>query len=176
MTAHIKHISIRIAGYPVTPGISAAFYQAEEEALMVPIIYENPHAQFYSSVESKGISLQCDKDGRLIFINIRKPRRLWIGERGISATPSPPADIRILDFRCSINEPEFLCDRRKTRALIKFAEVHSCDSFQLADNVFLLVYQRKTLNGIYIDTIHPDRAGQHMKNWKDRVSEVWSGR
>lgn len=167
----VERISLRLAGHPVTPAISAAFYQAEEEALSVPIIYDNPRPRFFSALDSESLSLQCDNSGRLIFVHIKKPRRLWIGERGVSPVPSPPADIRFLDFRCRIPEPEFLCDAKKQRLLVRFSPVHSSSSYQVGDNVFLYMSDESVLTGMYIDLVNSDRAGKKMAVWKRLVAE-----
>ena len=167
----VERISLRLAGHPVTPAISAAFYQAEEEALSVPIIYDNPRPRFFSALDSESLSLQCDNSGRLIFVQVKKPRRLWIGDHGISAAPSPPADIRFLDFRCRIPEPEFLSDAKKQRLLIRFSPVHSSSSYQIGDNVFLYMNAEAELTGMYIDLVNSDRAGKKMSQWKRLVAE-----
>lgn len=166
----VEKISLRKAGFPVTPAISAAFYQAEEEALGVPLLYESQRARFHSALDSESLSLQCDKAGRLIYIQVRKPRRLWIGEHGISAVPSPPIDLRFLDFRCRIPEPEFFCDATKESLLIKFGDVHSADSFQVGDNVYAYVADDLTLRGLYIDLINEDRAGKKLAAWRKLVA------
>lgn len=170
MPGLISVIHVRIAGYPVTPGISSGFYQAEEEALSTPIIHDNPRPRFYSALDAEGVSLQCDNRGRLIFVQVRKPRRLWIGSRGVSAAPCPAADIRFLDFRVRIPEPEYLCDRRKNRLLIKFGEVSSSDSFRIGDNVVALIYRKTVLRGLFIDCLNPDRAGRSLAKWRRLVA------
>ena len=167
----LKSITVRIAGHPVTPAVSAAFYQAEEEALSVPIYYENGRQPFHSALDSGSLSLQCDKSGRLIFVNVRKPRRLWVGDHGIAATPSPPADIRFLDFRANIAEPEFLCSPKKSRLLIKFGDVYASDSYRIGDNVVAYLYKGCELRGLYIDLIREDRAGKELAGWRRLILE-----
>ncbi len=170
MSSLVPEIRIHIAGHPVTPGISSAFYQAEEEALSAPIIHDNPRPRFHSALDSEGVSLQCDNHGRLIFVQVRKPRRLWIGARGVSAMPAPAADIRFLDFRCRIPEPEFLCDQGKNSLLIKFGEVAASDSFRIGDNILALIYQKSVLRGLFIDGLQPDRAGRSLAKWRRLVA------
>jgi len=170
MSGLTSDIHVHIAGFPVTPAISSGFYQAEEEALSVPIVYTEPRPRFHSALDTDGVSLQCDKYGRLIFVQIRKPRRLWIGSRGISSTPAPATDIRFLDFRCRIPEPQFLCDSLKDRLLIKFGDVASSDSYRISDNVLALVYRRTILRGLFIDYLNPDRAGRSLGKWRRVVA------
>lgn len=167
----VERISLRLAGHPLIPAISAAFYQEEEESLSVPIIYDNPRPRFYSALDSESLSLQCDNSGRLIFVQIKKPRRLWIGSHGISPVPSPPADIRFLDFRCRIPEPEFMSDAKKRQLLIRFMPVHSSSSYQIGDNVFVYMSAEGELTGMYIDLVNSDRAGKKMSQWKNLVAE-----
>jgi hypothetical protein len=166
----VSEIKVRIAGFPVTPGISSGFYQAEEEALSTPIIHDNPRPRFYSALDAEGVSLQCDNKGRLIFVQVRKPRRLWIGAKGVSSAPSPAADIRFLDFRCRIPEPEYLCDRQKNALLIKFGEVSSSDSFRIGDNVVALIHRKSALRGLFIDCLNSDRAGKALAKWRRLVA------
>jgi len=170
MSKRISEIHVHIAGFPVTPGISCGFYQAEEEALSVPIVHSEPRPRFHSALDADGVSLQCDKHGRLIFVQIRKPRRLWIGSKGIASTSAPATDIRFLDFRCRIPEPEYLCDRLKNRLLIKFGEVTSSDSYRISDNVLALVYRKTILRGLFIDYLNPDRAGRSLAKWRRVVA------
>ncbi len=166
----VSEIKVRVAGFPVTPGISGGFYQAEEEALSNPIIHAEPRPRFYSALDAEGVSLQCDNKGRLIFVQVRKPRRLWIGSKGVSSAPSPAADIRFLDFRCRIPEPEYLCDSQKNSLLIKFGEVASSDSFRIGDNVVALIHNKKVLRGLFIDCLHTDRAGKALAKWRRLVA------
>lgn len=166
----VEKISLRKAGFPVTPAISAAFYQAEEESLGVPLLYESHRTRFHSALDSETVSLQCDKAGQLIFLQVRKPRRLWIGESGISAIPSPSIDLRFLDFRCRIPEPEYFCDAKKESLLIKFGDVHSADSYQLGDNIYAYIADDLTLRGLYVDMISEDRAGKKLAAWRKLIA------
>ncbi len=166
----VTEVKVRIAGFPVTPGISGGFYQAEEEALSNPIIHDEPRPRFYSALDADGVSLQCDNKGRLIFVQVRKPRRLWIGSKGVSSAPSPAADIRFLDFRCRIPEPEYLCDSQKNSLLIKFGEVSSSDSFRIGDNIVALIHNKSVLRALYIDCVHSDRAGKALAKWRRLVA------
>ncbi|MBN4076230.1 hypothetical protein JYT16_00780 [Gemmatimonas aurantiaca] len=166
----VETISLRKAGFPITPAISAAFYQAEEEALGVSLLYDSRRARFHSALDSESVSLQCDKSGRLIFLQVRKPRRLWIGEHGISAIPSPALDLRFLDFRCRIPEPQLFCDAKKESLLIKFGDVHSADSFQLGDNVYAYIGADMCLRGLYVDLINEDRAGKKLAVWRKLIA------
>lgn len=167
----LTSINVRLAGFTLTPAISAAFYQAEDEALSVPLIYDIPRPRFYSALDAKGISLQCDRAGKLIFVQIKKPRRLWIGSHGLEHVPSPAADIRFLDFRRTIAEPEYLCSAKHDRVLVKFGDIHSCDSYQIGDSLFIYIYRQREMRGLLIDNVLNDRAGKGLAKWRKLVAE-----
>ena len=172
MKGPVGRISVHIAiPGPVTPAISAAFYQAEEETLIVHLTHEEVRSRFFSALESESLTLQCDKAGRLICIQIAKPRRLWIRERGIDAAPAPPVDLRFLDFRTQVPEPEYLCDSNRERVLLRWGNVYRADRYRLGDNVTVFVVGGNTLAGIYIDTIREDRAGKRLSIWRRLVAE-----
>ena len=108
----VERIRLRIATpiEPVMPGLG--FYQLEEDALYVQVGLFSSRRRFYSFLESRNVLFDFDRLGRLIFMEVRVPRRRWQIDATLQAPAvAQPADIRWLNFRDTIIEPRLTANR-----------------------------------------------------------------
>jgi hypothetical protein len=142
------------------------FYQLEEDSLHVPIgaYTERP---FFSNNESDRIRLDMDRHGRRLFLEVDRPRRHWrIDPTLTKPLMAVPADIRWLDFRANIPEPEIVTDKLRSCLLIRFSNRIASRSFYLAEEVILQTDADDQLVSIFVGDIEDDLAGQEIRSFR----------
>ena len=151
------------AGIPRARG----FYQMEEDTLYFPIETGQSRSHYFSFLDSEFVSLQLDRDGRLIFVEIILPRRRWQVEPNlVHPEQSVPGDIRFLDFRERFDEPEILCDSHYQTVYIKFSSRSAKFTYRLADNVLVQVDAHDHVTATWLSGITDDRAGKRISAWR----------
>ncbi|MDH4156801.1 MAG: hypothetical protein OEW00_05950 [candidate division Zixibacteria bacterium] len=156
----IERIKLRIATpiEPIVPG--RGFYQLEEDALYVQVGLFSAGRRFYSFLESKNVLLDFDRLGRLIFIEVRAPRRQWKIDSDLKPPAvAQPADIRWLNFRDTIAEPGLFTNCDKSSLLIRFSAETTTHNYYLADSIILRVDAFNRPVSIWADEIVDDLAG-----------------
>jgi len=167
----LKAIKINISTPSVNIPRGRGFYQLEEEELYFPIIYtKNERNRFFSYLESDAVSLQLDREGRLIFIVITIPRRRW-KDNAKSNSPDKvqTADIRFLDFRSSFPNPKIYCDPTRQNILLKFDSNVSGQCYYMAENLIAQINPKGHLSTIWATDIVDDLAGQEIAAWRKTV-------
>jgi len=157
--------ALQIANYPpvgqLEPG--RGFYQLEEDSLYVQIGNYRKNQHFFSYLESEHVRLDFDRDGRLLFIEVTLPSRRWTVIPDWQAPErTERADIRWLDFRDTIPEPELLTDEKRHRLLLRFQSQSPEHVFLLANSVLLGVSARETVTAIWLTDIVGDLAGREI--------------
>src|SRR5512138_233 len=138
------------------------FYQIEEDVLFVPIGRQpQSKSAFFSFLESDTVRMDFDKTGRLLFLEITRPRGSWT----VMADPIPPghvpyADIRWLDFREHIPKPQILTNPERKLACVQFADRPGSSTSSLAESVILEVDDAHTAIRLWITEIVDDLAGK----------------
>jgi len=161
---------LRIVSPAGTIPFGRGFYQLEEEILYLPVEYPGEKPKFFSFIESETVSIQCDNEGRLIFIELTLPRRHWIERADISFPDyAEPADIRFLDFRQKMNNPMISCDRYRQNIHIEFSPLQSVSSFHLAKNLIAEVSADNYLIGIWATDFVDDIAGREISAWRKSI-------
>jgi hypothetical protein len=142
------------------------FYQLEDDTLYVPIGAPSK-ARFFSYIESEQVRLDLDKSGRLLLFEVERPRRHWPID-GDLAEPidALPADIRWLDFRETIANPQIRTNANRGCLLLQFSTVTPSRAFYLADNVILRADENDRLVSIYVGKIEDDLAGQEIRRFR----------
>ncbi len=159
------------AGIPRARG----FYQLEEDTLYFPVETGGSRSRYFSFLDSEFVSLQLDRDGRLIFVEITLPRRRWQVEPNlVHPERSVPADIRFLDFRENFGEPEILCDIDFQTVYIKFNSRPARLTYRLADNILVQVDTHDHVTALWLTGIADDRAGKNISAWRKalRINSV----
>lgn len=167
MTIQAAQLRITTPTEPIVPG--RGFYQLEEDVLYVQVGLFSSSRRFYSWLESPSVRLELDREGRLIFIEVDKPRRQWPVDEDLK----PPnraeiADIRWLDFRQQIPEPDLRTTPRRTILRIGFSDQRVTNAYYLGQEVVLQADERQRPIAIWICRIEDDLAGQEIGAWRKR--------
>ncbi len=167
MTIAAAQIRITTPTEPIVPG--RGFYQLEEDVLYVQIGLFGSSRRFYSWLESPTVRLELDREGRLIFIEVDKPRRQWpVVDELESPNRAEIADIRWLDFRRQISEPDLHTNCQRTTLRIGFSDRPASDAYYLAQEVILEVDEHQRPTAIWVARIDDDLAGQEIGAWRKR--------
>ncbi len=165
MIARAPKLQVSTPIEPTRPG--RGFYQLEEEALYVQVGPFTGRRRFFSYLESEHVRFDIDRHGRLIFIEIDLPRRRW----RVDTTVTRPrvvraADIRWLDFRKSIGDPQVLTNMLQTELMLIFSDAPFTHNFYLADSVIAMVADENQLAAIWVGDITDDLAGLGLASFR----------
>jgi len=170
----VTTINVNVTTPSVTIPRGRGFYQLEEESLYLPIIHSpGKKSRFFSYLESDYVSLQFDRDGRLIFIEITLPRRRW-KERTDFEIPQNgrTADIRFLDFRNSLPDSKIYCDKTSQSLMLEFMPSTDGPMYYLAENIIARLDNQNHLTAIYAIDIIDDIAGQEIAAWRKSIHKT----
>ena len=145
--------------YPLLAG--GAFYQLEEDALYVQV--GAPEERFFSFIESTGVRLDMDRDGRLLFIEVSVPRRRWwVTDKMEWPEHSFPAVMRWLDFRTEIATPSLFTNKKRNVLSIRFSSNDMVACWALSHSVVALVDATDAVAQLVVRDIVDDVAGQEI--------------
>ena len=149
------------------------FYQLEEDALQAQVGFYPDSRRFFSYLESDFVRFDIDRSGRLILIEVTCPRRSWQTDENL-APPSiaEPADIRWLDFRAVMPEPELIGNRSRDQLLIRFSAADSWRWFTVANGLFVQVDRDHRLLALIVTGIVDDFAGRELASFRRQISLV----
>jgi hypothetical protein len=165
----LKTATLRISTptEPIAPG--RGFYQLEEDALYVQIGLFDPLYRFFSYIESELVHLELDRQARLIFIEVTQPRRHWeVSDNLQFPQVAEMADLRWLDFRTTIQEPQLATDHTRTLLYVQFSPPTTTRNFYLTPNVIAQVDSTDHLVSIWINNIKDDLAGREIASFRKR--------
>jgi hypothetical protein len=155
---------------PILPG--QGFYQLEEDTLYVQIGSFSKQRRFFSYLEAENVRLDLDREGRLIFVEVSVPRRLWKIDSSIKLpTVVEAADIRWLDFRERVSDPILLTDPERQSLVLRFNNETLLKNYFLAEKVIAQVNDRHELSSIWIIEIIDDLAGQQIGAFRKKVRD-----
>jgi len=147
------------------------FYQLEEDALYVPVGEHNSERRFFSYLESKRVRFDIDRSGGLMLIEVDFARRRWAVDDSLKAPLIiEPADIRWLDFRQKMPDPELITNPQRSLLLIQFAPNQSSRWYSLAEDVLIQIDSNCHLNALMITTIEDDLAGRQIAAFRKLIS------
>ncbi|SYZ73888.1 hypothetical protein TRIP_C60158 [Candidatus Zixiibacteriota bacterium] len=164
-------LKVRVSTPTETIPFGRGFYQLEEDALYLPIAYPGENKNhFFSFLESDFVSMQMDREGRLIFIELSLPRRRWHALQTLVPPESAaPGNIRFLDFRQRLAEPSILCDLRRQYVMIRFSQGPATHNYSLAQNMIAQIDRHDRLAAIWVSDIIDDIAGQELSAWRKAI-------
>ncbi|MEZ5358630.1 MAG: hypothetical protein R3F48_07325 [Candidatus Zixiibacteriota bacterium] len=157
------------------------FYQVEEDCLYIPLF---PAGTFYSFVdaEEKGatskssknnrirISLDIDREGRLLFIKVATPRRFWTRDDDMNPpTPIEWADLRVLTFRAQVNAAAIVYAAHKSCIHLRLDDKNIAHTYNIAENIIAGTSLDNYLVSLWISNIEDDRAAQLMAHWRKEL-------
>jgi len=147
------------------------FYQLEEDALYVPVGEHDPSRRFFSYLESKRVRFDIDRSGSLMLIEIDFARRHWAVDNSLAALSiAEPADIRWLDFRCQMPDPELITDPQHSLLLMRFVPNQTWQWYSLADNVLVQTDSDGHLTALMVTAIDDDLAGRQIAAFRKLIS------
>lgn len=151
-----------------TTSFSRGFYQVEEDTLYVPLF---PGGRFFSYLDSPQVSLQTDRKGRLVFIQILAPRRNWtVADNMVPPSGLESADIRFLDFRDKLDATDIEVNPAGDTVRIVFASVKDIQTYRITDNLLFDVTPDERLAAIWIFHVEDDRAAEKMAAWRKEIA------
>lgn len=152
------------------------FYQKEEEGLFVQVGQFSSPCRFFSYIESDSFRMDIDKNGKLIFMELVIPRKLWLEDETLKAPEIiEAADIRWMDFRKAIASPKFITNISRNILRIKFQENGTALNYYLGENIVAEVNTNKELTSIWITDIIDDVAGKGISKFRknNRISKSY---
>ena len=163
--------SLKLRISPLTGDLlpGRGFYQLEEDSLYVQIAPFSNSYRFFSYLESEHVRFDLDREGRLLFVAVNCPRRHWRVVVGMSC-PSHPleAEIRWLNFRCQMTNPELFTNQSRTALVLRFAPAAENKTYRLAESVMLEISSDSTLAALWITDIVDDLAGRCIAAYRRR--------
>ena len=165
MAINTAKLRISTPTEPIPPG--RGFYQLEEESLYVQVGIFTRNRRFFSYLQSDEVSLDFDREGRLIFIEVAVPRRSWqVTPRLQKPSRAEIADIRWLDFRESIATPSLQTPADRSALRLRFSNRTPTQNYFLAESVILQVCENNLLGAIWVDDIVDDMAGREIASFR----------
>jgi len=153
---------------PTVPG--RGFYQLEEDQLYVQVGLFSIDRPWFSCLESEVATLDMDRDGRLMFVTVKTPRRRWQVDPDLKLPPvAEPADIRWLDFREKMPSPKLIANPRLTMLQLFFTPGDNFRTFSLAQNVLAQIDDNNRLTAIWVNDIVDDLAGQEIARFRRQM-------
>ncbi len=168
MTVQSIRVNVSTPTEPTPPG--RGFYQLEEDTLFVQVGPFQDRRKFFSYIESDHLSLELDRTGRLIFIEVSVPRRRWqIADDLVAPKVVEPADIRWLDFRENITSPRLLTNEQRSLLKLEFSALTDPLSYYLADSVTAQVDIEGQLGAVWVTEITDDLGGQEIGAFRKKL-------
>lgn len=151
------------------------FYQRDEETLNVQVGEMAPHRRCFSYLEAETVRLDLDQQGQLMGVEVAQPRRHWKLQKNLRLPRiAEPADVRWLDFRRQIPEPELLRNTAGDRLLLKFMASESWRWYLLAENIHVQIDSDSQLAAILISDIAEDFAGRNISRYRKRLGRAYA--
>jgi len=167
MSSSLK-VSIATPVQPIPYG--CGFYQTEEEALHVQLGGIFGSQRFFSFIDSSISRFDLDRQGRLLFFELACPKRRWqIVEEIRMPELVEPADIRWLNFRKKIKEPELFADKNYSKLLIKLSNEDPVNNYYLSHSIILQVSKNNLATRILINEIIDDTAGKKIAEFRRQL-------
>ena len=156
--------------------VGRGFYQLEEDTLYVQLAPYDPNHRFFNYLESDLVRFDLDKDGLLLFVEIREARRRWAVVENLNVPHySQPADIRWLDFRMRLPEARFLTNESHDLLAIEFSDRPAVASYQPAWSVIVDCDDSGCVTRIWFTDIVDDLAGQDIAAFRKNRTDNRSG-
>ncbi len=170
MIVDLLSLKINTPARSTPPG--RGFYQREEDALYVQA-GGFISRKFFSELGAKYVRFELDLTGCLISIEVTLPRRRWQVQTDLVAPViAEPADVRWLDFRSQIEEPEFITDEDRSSLLLRFVRSDSQRWYTLADSIMVQVDDNDNLMSLLITGIVEDLAGQQISAFRGLIDRT----
>ena len=146
-------ISVDVADAKRIPR-AKGFYDNIENLLNFPI---KARGSFHSYIQSDRMSMDIDKKGFLLNIEISVPKDEWVADDRIT----PPsagglAKLRFLDYRLNISGESYFTNREKNLLYICFAQDKHVKTLEIAENLLADVNVVNELVGLWLLDLDED--------------------
>jgi hypothetical protein len=107
--------------------------------------------KFHSYIQSDFLSIDLDKKGELLNIEVSMVRDMWSRERGLAPPQDVPLKkIRFLDYRLNIEGETYHTDESGQLLYICFSEDNHVKTYEIAENLLADVNVVNELAGLWI--------------------------
>jgi hypothetical protein len=129
--------------------------------------------KFYSYIEGEYFSFDLGRRGRLLNIDVWKPKKEWRIERNLA----PPddyerQDVIFLDFRLKTEPAAFYSNSDKTILHIRFAEGEIARFVSPANSLIFELSADEELIGLWVTQIEDDYGFRKESTWRKSIKSV----
>lgn len=147
-----------------------AFYDSIGDTMSVGI---KQKGKFGSSVEGEDFSFDLTKDGKLLNIDVWKPKREWSVEKKIhSPEEFSKENIKFLDARIKTEPIAYITNPDKTLLYIRFAAERVARFVSPANSLIFELNADDRLVGLWITQIEEDVNFRKESEWRRTVKAV----
>jgi len=165
-------ISVDVKGTKNIPQ-AKGFYDLMENLLNFPIKTEG---KFHSYIQSEYLSIDTDKKGFPLNVEVSCPRDDWTADpRIVVPSGTKKSKLHFLDHRLDISGESYFTNEKKNLLYICFAQDRHVKTFEIAENILADVNLVNELVGLWLLNIEEDyefkaemafRKGVEVKNQK----------
>ncbi|MBU1319113.1 MAG: hypothetical protein KKH67_07945 [candidate division Zixibacteria bacterium] len=113
--------------------------------------------KFDSYVQSEFLSIDLDKDGGLLNVEVALERNLWKVDLALKVPHEIPIKrLKFSDTRLNISGESYLTNEAKDLLLIRFADENHIKTYEIAENLLADVNVVSELAGIWIINLQDD--------------------
>jgi len=113
--------------------------------------------KFHAYVQSEYLSIDLDKKGGLLNVELALERDLWIVDPKLKAPEHVPLmKLRVLDRRLNISGESYFTNEARDALLIRFSDENHIKVYEIAENFFAEVNLVQELAGLWITNIEDD--------------------
>jgi len=124
------------------------FYDAMEKSLNVVI---KSRGKFYSYIQGQDYSLDLDKKGRLLGIEIYKPRDEWLTDKEMVLPEKiENKQIQIMEHRLEVEPLGFFTNNGKDQVCLRFTKEKVSYMYKVAQNLVFEVNVMEELSAVWI--------------------------
>lgn len=144
-----------------------AFYDTIGDTLSAGI---KQKGKFKSSLDATDFSFELSRDGRILNIEIWKPRKEWVLERALH----PPEEVEsgnviVNDSVQDVGEPKFLTNEERDLLYIQFSDERISRSVSPGEAVIFELNDSDQLVGLWITGIEEDINFEKEQVWRSQV-------
>jgi uncharacterized protein YuzE len=144
-----------------------AFYDTIGDTLSAGI---KQKGQFKSSLDATDFSFELGMDGRILDIEIWKPRKEWILERALHPPESVESgNVLVSDPDQPVENPKFLTNEKRDVLYIQFSDERISRSVSPGSAVIFELNDANELVGLWIVEIENDINFEKEQIWRSQV-------
>ena len=124
------------------------FYDNYENILNFAI---KTRGKFHSYIQSESLSIDLDKKGKLLNIEVMEAKDLWIPDNRLQVPDDVPFKVlRFLNYRLNISGELYLTNEARNLLYIRFSENDHVKTYEIAENLMADVNLVNELAGLWI--------------------------